>query len=163
MSTLPPVATQYLPELHEGRDGITQIIKLVNQLRRRLMGTGPGTAAAWWSTAIGRGDALSSVTSGVEVIGLQLQLPAAFAAFTLNLSGEASDTAGTGILRVRLGGTVGLTDGVTAATINVTSVGFGNYSVSTPITANLQTLVTFTLQSAAGQTTRFKNGFLLGN
>lgn len=163
MAVLPPVATNPPPELNVAKDGKEQAYKLINWLRRRVVGYGPGLGSAWWSTAIGRGDTLASVTTGIEVVGLQLQLPAAFPAFTMNFSGEASDTAGTGILRVRLGGTIGLTDGAVAATINVTSTGFGNYSTSAPITGNLQTLVTMTLQSVAGQTTHFKNGFLLGN
>src|SRR4051812_33230676 len=142
MTTLPPVATNPPPELNEARDGKTQLFKLVNWLRRRVVGYAPGLGSAWWSTAIGRGDVLVSVTTGVEVIGLQLQLPTAFPSFMLNFSGEASDTAGTGVLRVRLGGTVGLADGTVSATINVTSTGFGNYSTSAPITGNLQTLVT---------------------
>ena len=164
MATLPPVNTAWLPEIHEGRDGLPQIIKLLNQLRRKLIGYAPGAGVAWFSTAIGRGDALSSGTSGAEVIGLQFQLPTAFPSFNLNFAGEVKDTASAGVFRVRLGGTLGVaTSGTVVATLNASSTSYTYATVTVPISANLQTLVTMTLQSAVGQTASFANGFLLGN
>lgn len=164
MATLPAVATNFLPELHEGRDGNREIIKLVNQLRRRLLGSSPGTGAAWFSTAIGRGDTLTSGTTGMEVIGLQFRLPTAFPQFTLNFAGEVADSASAGVFRVRLGGVSGsATSGTVVATLNASAPAFTYATTSVPITLNTQTLVTVTLQSTVGHTAQFREGFVLGN
>ena len=156
--------TNWLPELREGRDGIPQIIRLVNQLRRRVIGSSPGMGVAWFSTAIGRGDILSSGTSGAEVIGLQFELPTAFPAFTINFAGFVADSASAGVFRIRLGGTRGVAAGGTVvATLNASAPGFVSASVNAPVTANLQTLVTMTLQSTVGHTAQFANGSVLLN
>lgn len=157
-------STAWLPELREGRDGPSQIIRLVNQLRRRVIGTSPGSGVAWWSTAIGRGDTLSSGTSGAEVIGLQFQLPTVFPSFMLNFAGNVKDTGSDGVFRIRLGGTMGVaTSGAIAAALHASSTSYAYATVSAPITANLQTLVTMTLQSTVGQSASFATGFALGN
>jgi antitoxin (DNA-binding transcriptional repressor) of toxin-antitoxin stability system len=150
--------------LNEARDGKTQEYKVINWLLRRVRGYAPGQAAAWWSTAIGRGDVLTSGTSGAEVIGLTFQLPTAFPSFNLNFAGEVKDSASGGVFRVRLGGTVGVaTSGTVVATLTASSTSYVYATVTVPISANLQTLVTMTLQSTAGHTASFANGFLLGN
>lgn len=164
MTVLPPVATNPPPELNVAKDGKEPLYKLVNWLRRRVAGYGPGLGSAWFSTAVGRGDTLTSGTSGAEVIGLQFELPTAFPAFTMNFAGNVKDTAGAGVFRVRLGGTLGVAaGGAVVATLNASTASYVYATVAAPVTANLQTLVTMTLQSAVGQTASFVGGFILGN
>lgn len=164
MSTLPAVATNWLPELHEGKDGEREIIKLVNQLRRRVIGYAPGSAAAWFSTAIGRGDTLTTPTDGSEVIGLQFRIPTAFPQFTMNFAGEVADSGSAGVFRIRLGGTSGVAaSGAIVATLNAAAAGFVYATTSVPVTLNTQTLVTMTLQSTVGHKAQFREGFVLGN
>jgi antitoxin (DNA-binding transcriptional repressor) of toxin-antitoxin stability system len=164
LATLPPVATQWLPELHDGVDKMPQVIKLVNQLRRRVMGSAAGFGVAWWSTAIGRGDTLTSGTSGAEVIGLQFHLPTAFPQFTVNFAGEVKDSASAGVFRIRKGGTVGIAaSGTVIATLNASSTGFVYATTSALVSLNTDTLITMTLQSTVGHTASFANGFVLGN
>lgn len=164
MAVLPPVATTWLPEIHEGVDGMPQVIKLLNQLRRRVIGSAAGMGVAWFSTAIGRGDTLSSGTSGAEVIGLQFQLPTAFPAFNMNFAGEVADSGSGGVFRIRMGGSIGVAaSGAIIATLNASAPGFVYATTTVPVTLNTATLITMTLQSTAGQTAKFSNGFVLGN
>lgn len=159
MSALPPVATQWLPELHDGRDNWSVAVKLINQLRRRVIGSATGGSLSLFSTAIGRGDLLATQTSGVELIGLSFFLPYVYPSFTCAFSGQANDTASNGIFRIRLGGTFGLTDGVEIARITATSTGFTTYE-ATPqlVTGNTSNLIQFTLQSSVGNTARWRGG-----
>ena len=159
-----PNTTTWLPELREGRDGLSQIIRLVNQLRRRVIGNSSGATAGLFSTAIGRGDTLSTTTSGVELVGLPFVLPVVYPSFTIHFGGQASDTGSNGIFRIRMGGTFGLTDGTEIARFTATTTGFQSYS-ATPnlITGNTSTLVQMTLQSTPGNTAKFRAGFLVGN
>lgn len=164
MAVLPPVPTVWLPELNVAKDGKEPLYKLVNQLRRRVIGSSMGSGVAWWSTAIGRGDSLSSGTTGAEVIGLTFQLPTVFPAFVMNFSGEVKDTGSAGVFRIRLGGTVGVaTSGTVVATLNASTTSFVYATTSVSVTLNTATLVTMTLQSAVGKTATFANGFCLGN
>jgi len=159
-----PNTVTWLPELHEGRTTTSQIIRLVNQLRRRVIGNSSGATSALFSTAIGRGDVLTTPTNGVELIGLAFVLPVVYPSFTVNFSGEAKDTANNGIFRIRIGGTYGLTDGVEITRFTATTTGFLPYS-ATPqlITGNTSTLVQMTLQSTNGNTASFKGGSLVWN
>lgn len=164
MSMLPPVATGWLPELNEAKDGKTELYKLVNQLRRRVIGSAAGMGVAWFSTAIGRGDTLTSGVSGAEVIGLQFQLPTAFPQFNMNFAGNVKDSASAGVFRIRLGGVMGVAaSGTIVATLNASTTGYQYATTTVPVTLNTATLVTMTLQSAVGQTASFANGFCLGN
>lgn len=159
-----PNTVTWLPELKEGRDGPSQIIRLVNQLRRRLIGSSTSGGVSLFSTAIGRGDTLTTLTDGVELIGLSFVLPVVYSSFTINFGGEASDSASDGIFRVRLGGSYGVTNGTEIARFTATSTGFQPYS-SPPflVTGNTSTLIQMTLQSTVGHKAQFKGGFLVGN
>jgi hypothetical protein len=159
-----PNTTTWLPELREGRDGISQIIRLVNQLRRRVIGNSSGATAALFSTAIGRGDVLATTTAGTELVGLPFVLPVVYPSFTVNFSGVVEDTASNGIFRIRMGGTYGLADGTEIIRFTATSTGFTSRA-ATPVlvTGNTSTLVQMTLQSTVGNTARFKGGSLVFN
>lgn len=164
MATLPPVATNWLPALNEAKDGKREIVKLVNQLRRKLMGTSPGSGLALFSTAIGRGDVIRSLTDGNEVIGLSFQLPVVYSAFTISFSGEIADSGSGGIFRIRMGGTYGIaSSGTVIATLNASAATFVVASVITPVTSNPATLLQMTVQSTVGNTAQFREGFVSGN
>lgn len=157
-----PNTTTWLPELREGRDGIPQIIRLVNQLRRRLIGGPAGSGGvALFSTAIGRGDTLTTLTNGVELVGLPFVMPVIYPTFTLSFGGQAEDTGSNGVFRLRLGGTFGLTDGVEILRITATTTGFQTYQ-ATPalVTGNTANLIQMTLQSTPGNTAKFRGGSL---
>lgn len=141
-----------------------QIIRLVNQLRRRAIGGTIGTGTALFSTAIGRGDTLSTLTNGVEVIGLSFVLPVVYPSFTISFGGQASDTGSHGIFRIRSGGTYGLTDGTEISRITATSTSFATYNAAPLfVSGNTSTLIQMTLQSTNGNTAKFRAGFMVGN
>lgn len=158
---LPPVATTWLPELNESRDGKREAYKLINQLRRRVMGGSSAGGLSLFSTVIGRGDALSTKTDGVELIGLAFFTPYVYPSFTCAFSGRAEDTASDGIFRIRAGGTFGLTDGTEIGRITATTTSFAAYeSVPQLVNANTANLFQFTLQSSVGNTARWQGGAL---
>lgn len=164
MAVLPPVATNPPPELNVAKDGKEQAYKLINWLRRRVVGYAPGLGAAWFATAIGRGDGIPSRADGVELIGLQFHLAVAYPAFSLNFAGEVADSGSGGVFRIRLGGTWGVANSGTAvATLNASAPGFVYATTTVPITANLETLVTMTVQSTVGHTAQFRGGSVVGN
>ena len=161
MALSAPNTTTWLPELREGRDGLSQIIRLVNQLRRRVIGNASGATAALFSTAIGRGDTLATLTNGVELVGLPFITPVVYPTFTIGFGGQIEDTGSNGIFRLRLGGSYGLTDGVEIVRITATSTGFQTVQ-ATPVlvTGNTANLIQMTLQSTPGNTARFRGGSL---
>lgn len=152
--------TNFLPELREGRDDLAWTQRVVNQLRKRVIGTSPGSGASLFSSIIGRGDVATTKADGVELVVIPFETPVLYSAFTLTLAGEAQDSGSAGVARIRLGGTYGLTDGVVVLTVPITSAGFARISGSASIAANLATLVQVTLQSTVGQTAKFRGGGL---
>ena len=152
--------------LKEYRSDEREVFTLVNALRRAFLQftAGGATGLALFSTPIGRGDVLSSGTGGAEVIGLSFQLPIVYTKFTLNFAGEVADSASAGIFRIRMGGTYGVaTSGTVVATINASAPGFVYAATPANVTGNTSTLVQMTLQSTAGHTAQFREGFILGN
>jgi len=155
MADLPPVATQWLPELHQGRDGETQLYKLVNQLRRKMMGGSVGGGLALFSSALGRGDVSSTTSGNEDVFILQMQLPSVFPAFSFSMGCMLlSASAGSPTVRARLGGTWGAFDGTVIASVGLPAGTPINTLTDVSTTGNLVTLNTatrlaITLQSAA--------------
>ena len=140
---------------------MSMVIRLVNQLRKKAIGGNAGTTASLFSTAIGRGDGLSTTTSGVELIGLSFITPTIYSSFTLNFGGQVEDTASNGIFRLRLGGTWGATDGTEVVRIAATSASYQTEeAASVLITNNTSNLIQMTLQSTFGNTARFRGGSL---
>ncbi len=162
MASLPPAQQGILapPELRDGKDGQRQLYILVNWLRRRLVGSAPGTGPSLFSSIIGRGDTTSTAADGVEIVVISVETPVVYSAFTLALGGDALDSGGGGVARIRLGGTYGLTDGALVLTVPIPTTGFARIDGSASITANLATLVQVTLQSEVGQKAKFRGGGL---
>jgi hypothetical protein len=156
MSTLPPVATNWLPELHDGKDPYSPVgIKLINQLRRRILGGSVGLGLALFSSALGRGDSTNTTSGNEDQFILQMQLPSVFPTFSFSMGCMLlSSTTGSPTVRARIGGSWNVFDGNIIAS-------FG-FPVGTPantlahssttgnlVTLNTGTLLKLTLQSAA--------------
>jgi hypothetical protein len=156
---------QFPSPLTENRSDEREVFDLVNALRRAVMQltAGGSSGLALFSTAIGRGDGLTTKTDGVELVGLPFALPAVYPAFTINLGGYVNDSASNGTFRIRTGGTYGVADGTVIATMHATSTGFTYKEVSAVVTGNTETLIQMTLQSTVGHIALFKGGFLIGN
>ncbi len=148
--------------LSENRSDKREEYELINALRRAILQlTAGGTSGfALFSTAIGRGDALTS--TGAELVGINFYLPQVFDTFAVNLSGTAMDTGLNGTLRVRMGGTYGLVDGTVVLSVPVLSAGFQNVAGQANVTGNTEALMKMTLQASAAHSLTFKGGFLRG-
>lgn len=146
--------------LSEARSDKREEYELINALRRAVLSlTGGGAGLSLFSTAIGRGDGLTTLTDGNEVIGLQFHLPAVYSSFTVNFAGEVTDSASNGVFRIRMGGTWGVaSSGVVVATLTASTTGFVYTTVEATVVSNTQTLLTMTLQSTFGHKAQFRGG-----
>lgn len=153
---------QFPAPLSEKRSDEREVFTLVNALRRALLllTAGGDAGFALFSTAIGRGDGLTS--TGAELIGINFYLPVAYDTFAVNLSGTAQDSGSAGTLRLRMGGTYGLVDGAVILTLPVGSTGFQEVAGQANVTGNTETLMKMTVQASPGHILNFKGGFLRG-
>lgn len=154
------------PALVERRSDEREVFFLINALRRRLQDlTNPdtGSSSALFSIPIGRGDVLTTKTDGVEVVGINFELPRVFDSFNIFFAAQAEDTGSAGTCRLRLGGTYGATDGVVVATMSVPVNAYERIEVTGSAgPGNTSTLIKLTLQSAVGQKLSFRGGFVEG-
>ena len=126
---------------------------------------GPPVAASamQFPFSFGVQNTIISSSDGAEHVSQQYQfpgdqLPPGLLAFVGACQG--TDTAGTGTLRVRVGGTDGGVDGTVVATFTASTTGFTQSEVALFFTnPGILTYLKITLQSSgAGQKTTFKNG-----
>lgn len=162
-----PNTTTWLPKLREGRDGYSQMVRLINQLRDRIMGGSGGVPGlALFSTALGRGDSTTTTSGNEDTFILEWQLPDVYPSFQFSLGGMLLSAAGSPIVRVRLGGTWGAFDGTVIATINPAVAPLVLTNVSTDgnlVTGNTATIIKITLQAAsAGHKATWVGGFAIG-
>ena len=151
--------------LDENRSDQREVFTLINAMRAAfllLTNGGPGSLPVF-TMPIGRGDTLSTRKDGVELIVISFEMPFATSNFVLNISGQAMDTAGAGLVIVRLGGTWGNLDGVKAVSAPITSTGFFRFEQAVYVTGNSATLIQVTIQSSVNNTTSLRGAVIIGN
>lgn len=130
----PTITSTAPPELHEKRDGDTQLYKLVNWLRRRvieLVGA-PGLVPGTTRISFDLGDDIlgDAIAGESELLLWQRPLPYSF--FNPNIVAllylSARCTAGTGLINLRVGGTDRGIDGTIVRTYSVSSAGYPSYT-----------------------------------
>lgn len=132
----PTITSTAPPELHEGRDGRTQLFKLVNWLRRRMIELvgAPGLVPGTTRLSFDLGDELigDPIAGDGEILLWQRPIPYAFfnAQIVILLYLSARNTADTAVINLRIGGTDHGVDGTIVGSYSVTSVG---YPAWTPI------------------------------
>lgn len=151
------------PERSDQRERDT----LLNALRKAFLAltAGGGSSLAIFSTVLGRGD-LAADSSGNEIIVQPVfELPAVFAAFTINFACQGADAGSAGIFRVRLGGTYGNLDGSVICSMSAPSPAFQRCAaVPASVAGNTKTLIQVTMQSSgAGKKIQMRGASLLVN
>ncbi len=134
MASVPPTTTTAPPELHEGRDGVRETIKLVNWLRRRMLELigAPGLTPGATRVSFDLGDFIlgDEIAGDSELLLWQRPIPYSF--FNPNivvlLYLSARCNAGTSLIQLRVGGTDGGIDGTIIGSYSVSSAGYPAYA-----------------------------------
>jgi hypothetical protein len=134
MASVPPTTTTAPPELHEGRDGVRETIKLVNWLRRRMLELigAPGLTPGATRVSFDLGDFIlgDEIAGDSELLLWQRPIPYSFfnASIIILLYLNARCNAGTSLINVRLGGSDDQPDGLIIGTYSVSSTGYPAYT-----------------------------------
>lgn len=138
------------PLLHEGRDGMREVIKRINWLLSHFGPIAAGNGTLFTASSLLFGD-----NSGAEVVspGLTFVVPATTDAnVTVSAHTVAKTASGTATVAIRVGGTVGV-DGRVVGTQAVTTTGFSGVTISNTLanpSPGSDFYVKLTLKSPAG-------------